>query len=225
MKTIAWTRLMFFIGSSILLLAQMYLFTVEILSFLVIAPALFSLLQYFVQISFFLGFLLLSISYFRLYNSNPLLLQPDRYNPAILKKLVIVSSTLSLLLFILLLIPPTSALSESIRTLFSELVIVLWIAYYILILLWLIYQWLLFNKKRAFQFKNFFHDYIFLSHIILTIILSALWFCEGLLLAFQVDLFSIQMFNLCYILVLLIFSIHQSLFFFKATRFSYVIIG
>ncbi|MHA1214896.1 MAG: hypothetical protein ACTSPG_06330 [Candidatus Hodarchaeales archaeon] len=226
MKTIAWTRLLFFIGASILLIAQIYLFLVEVLTFVVIAPALISILQYLVQFSLFLGFATLAFSYFRLYESFPPLLKPEDYSPSVIKNLMKLSVIQSFVLFILLLIPPTPALSEEVRLIFSEVVVILWTAYYGLILLWVINQWLLSNKKKWNHLKSIFSDYLVISHVVFTSILVILWFAEGFMLfVFQINLFDIQIFNIGYIATLLVFSIHQIVFLFKTTRFSYIIIG
>ncbi|MHA1990391.1 MAG: hypothetical protein ACW981_06435 [Candidatus Hodarchaeales archaeon] len=222
--TIAWTRLTLYLGASLLLLVEIYRLMVILLALLIIAPGLIVLLQNIIQWGLLIGFSTLTLGFYRLLISNPPLLDPDQYSEKKIKKMYKTGLVTAILLILLSLLPPIEFSSTDFQDILGFFISVLWISFYLSIIYWIVSYWMLEEKKD--KLKSIIQDRVRSFHISLGIILVFFWIMNSLsLILTQKEVFLIGVVNISYIIILILFLVNQILFYYRVSKFSYLIYG
>ncbi len=222
--TIAWTRLSIYLGSSIILLTEIYRLSLILLRLIIIAPPLMAFLQNIVQWGLLLGFSCLTVGLYRILRTHPPILDLEVYSLSDLNIWARTNLIISITLVIKILLPPTTLVTPEAFIVFSTLVSASWLLFYSLMVIWIIFYWkiilrekninaILFNKRIA-------------IHLILGTFVASYWFLESAsLIIFQEAISTIDPVNLTYITLLILFLFNQILLFFRVTKFSYLVYG
>ena len=222
--TIAWTRLTIYLGSSILLLTEIYRLALILLSLIIIAPPLMAFLQNIVQWGLLLGFSFLSYGLFRILRSHPPVLDFEVYSVSDLNIWARINLVIIIILVIKILLPPSTLVIPGAFIIFSSLISASWLLFYSLMVLWIIIYWKLEKKEK--KVSTILSNTRIAIHLILGTFVASYWLLESAsLLIFQEAISTIDTVNLIYIIILILFLFNQILLFFRVTKFSYLIYG
>ena len=222
--TIAWTRLFIYLGSSILLLVEIYRLSLILLRLVIIAPPLMAFLQNIVQWGLLLGFSVFTLGLFRILRTHPPVLDFEKFSNDNIYTWSRINLAISIILIILTLLPPTRLVTTGTFVIFSSLVSLSWVFFYALLVTWIILYWMLILKETSFM-KIVLNRRI-LIHLFLGILIVFYWFLELVsLIIFQEAISSIDLMNISYIILLSLFLFNQILLYYKTTKFSYEIYG
>lgn len=222
--TIAWTRLTIYLGSSILLLTEIYRLALILLSLIIIAPPLMAFLQNIVQWGLLLGFSFLSYGLFRILRSQPPVLDFEVYSVSDLNIWARINLVIIIVLVIKILLPPSTLVIPGAFIIFSSLISASWLLFYSLMVLWIIIYWKL--EKKETKVSTIISNTRIAIHLILGTFVASYWLLESAsLLIFQEAISTIDTVNLIYIIILILFLFNQILLFFRVTKFSYLIYG
>ncbi len=221
---IAWTRLIFYVGASILLLTEFYRLSLTLLRIIVVAPSLMSLLQTGVHWGLLLGFSCLSLSLYLLTSASPPIITLEKYSQSYLGLWARISVFLSITLIIGMLLPPIGLISADFKPLFSTIYSLSWLIFYSLLVTWIIIYWKIsLNEKET---KFIVRNVKIAIHIGLGICIVIYWFLETFsLIVGQEALSNNESINLIYIIFLVLFLFNQVLLNYRITKFSYKIYG
>ncbi|MFX1282940.1 MAG: hypothetical protein ACFFB5_04760 [Promethearchaeota archaeon] len=220
---IAWIRLITYLGNSIILVTEIYRLILIYLRFIISIPSLFFILELIMHWALLGGFLSIILGFHGLKKSDPVILNPKEYSFSLLNKIIYIGCFIVIILFIQVLLPPSSIIIGEFKTYFQLLVNILWICYYLCICLWIISFWSFSNKKEP---KEIVNNRILVFHLCLgslVVILSILNFFW--ILFSNNSLFNNDLAYISYIIVLVFFLVFQIIFFYRATKFSFVIHG
>ncbi|MHA1979012.1 MAG: hypothetical protein ACW98F_12030 [Candidatus Hodarchaeales archaeon] len=222
--TIAWTRLTIYLGSSILLLTEIYRLSLIMLTLIVIAPPLMAFLQNIVQWGLLLGFTFFTMGIYRVLRTHPPILNFEVFSFADLNTWAKINAAICALLVILTLLPPTTLVTSNVAVLFSIIVSLVWLLFYSLLVFWIIIYWKVILQKTRYNILRW--NQRITTHLVLGILIASYWGLEVVsLLLFQEAISTIDPVNLSYIIVLNLFLFNQVLLFFQVRKFSYVIYG
>ncbi len=220
----AWTRFLFYIGSSILLLTEFYRLSLTLLRIIVIAPPLMAILQYIVHWGLLVGFSSLSFSIYKILTTDLPIIDFDQVNRKDVSNWWKITLIISIILIIEILLPPTTIVDSSLFVPFSIIISISWFVYYLLVLNWIIMFW-----KIELKAGNV-YDIVFSAritiHLILGLFIIGYWMLETVsLLILQGTISNIDSIYVLYIAVLILFLINQVFLFYRVTKFSYRIYG
>ena len=222
--TIAWTRLSIYLGSSILLLTEIYRLSLILLRLIIIAPPLMALFQNIVQWGLFLGFSCLTLGLYHILRTHPPILDLEVYSVSDLKIWARTNLIISIILVIKILLPPTTLVTSGAIIVFSTLVSASWLLFYSLMVTWIIIYWKLVLKEK--KINTILLNTRIAIHLILGTFIASYWFLESAsLIIFQEAISTIDPVNIIYITLLILFLFNQILLFFRVTKFSYLIYG
>ena len=222
--TIAWTRLSIYLGSSIILLTEIYRLSLILLRLIIIAPPLMAFLQNIVQWGLLLGFSCLTVGLYRILRTHPPILDLEVYSLSDLNIWARTNLIISITLVIKILLPPTTLVTPEAFIVFSTLVSASWLLFYSLMVIWIIFYWKLILKKR--KINTILFNSRIAIHLILGTFVASYWFLESAsLIIFQEAISTIDPVNLTYITLLILFLFNQILLFFRVTKFSYLVYG
>lgn len=222
--TIAWTRLSIYLGSSILLLTEIYRLSLILLRLIIIAPPLMAFLQNIVQWGLLLGFSCLTVGLYRILRTHPPILDLEVYSLSDLNIWARTNLIISITLMIKILLPPTPLVTPEAFIVFSTLVSASWLLFYSLMVIWIIIYWKLILKER--KINTIIFNSRIAIHLILGTFVASYWFLESAsLIIFQEAISTIDPVNLTYITLLILFLFNQILLFFRVTKFSYLVYG
>ncbi len=223
-STIAWIRLSIYLGSSILLLTEIYRLSLILLRLIIIAPALMAFLQNIMQWGLLLGFSFLTLGLYRILRTHPPVLDLEAYSVSDLNSWARINLIMSIILVIKILLPPTTLISPGAFILFSTIVSASWFSFYSILVIWIIIYWRLILKEK--KIKTILLNKRIAIHLILGTFIASYWFLEtASLMIFQEAISSIDPINLTYITFLILFLFNQILLFFRVTKFSYLVYG
>ncbi|MHA1944504.1 MAG: hypothetical protein ACXAC6_05090 [Candidatus Hodarchaeales archaeon] len=220
---IAWVRLTLYVGSSILLLAEGIRFSLIYLGFIIQVTGLLQIIEALVTWILFLGYLVLVSGLFTLEKKKPPLLSTDAFNYQKLHRANIFGVLLCVLLLIFILTPPAGT-GEGSATIFLQILLnLIWIFFYIFLIMWLL-------TLRTFTLsessKNVIKERKFLVHLILIGFLICEWvFYTFGIIFFRTSVFVTSLFTPILSGTLVFFLLFQIYYFYKLSRFSYLIIG
>ena len=222
--TIAWNRLIIYIGASVLLLVEFYRLALILLRFLIIAPLLLVFLQNIIQWGLLIGFGSLTIGFYRIFESSPPLLNPEDYPTLNIKNLYSTGIIIVIILIILVLLPPISIVSPEFEFIFSIIMSFIWLVFYILLSSWIYLYWKLdINMKN---FDSLLQDKKKMIHFFLSIFVAIFWLLDLIsLIIIQETIFNTETLNLIYIIILVLFLFNQIILFFNVRKFSFLIYG
>lgn len=222
--TIAWNRLIIYVGASVLLLVEFYRLALILLRFFIIAPTLMIFLQNIIQWGLLIGFGSLTIGLYRIFGSNPSLLNPEEYTPLNIKNLYSNGAIIVIILIILVLLPPISIVSSDFKIIFSIIMSIFWLAFYIFLSSWIFLYWKLDTNIN--KIATIFQDKKKLIHFSLSFSVSIFWLLDSIfLIVMQNTIFSIETVNIIYVITLVLFLFNQIILFFNFRKFSYLIYG
>jgi hypothetical protein len=223
-STIAWIRLSIYLGSSILLLTEIYRLSLILLRLIIIAPALMAFLQNIMQWGLLLGFSFLTLGLYRILRTHPPVLDLEAYSVSDLNSWARINLIMSIILVIKILLPPTTLISPGAYILFSTIVSTSWFSFYSILVMWIIIYWKLILKEK--KIKTILLNKRIAIHLILGAFVASYWFLEtASLMIFQEAISSIDPINLTYIIFLILFLFNQILLFFRVRKFSYLVYG
>lgn len=222
-ERIAWIRLVTYIGSSLILITEIYRLILIYLRFIILIPSFYSIFEAIMLWSLFGGFLSLNIGFYGLKKSYPPLLDPKEYSYKLLNKIIYTGIFIVGILLILILFPPLNVVIEEFALLFQLLNSFLWICYYSSVCTWLIAFWSFSNKVKYQEIITNRRMFLHLglgSLLILVLIIDFIWmFFSG------TPLFYFVLAYIGFTIILIFFLIFQIYFFYRATRFSFIIQG
>jgi len=222
-ERIAWIRLSTYFGSSLILLTETYRLILLYLRFIILVPDLYSILEIVMLWCLFGGFLSLTTGFYGLKRSDPFLLDPDKYPSSHLNKIIYVGIIIVSILMILNLLPPLHIVEDELLLIFQVIMSFLWICYYSLIIIWITLFWSFSNEKLIREIINnrrmVLHLCLGLINILL-LILDSIW-----MLFFENTIFIFDLVNIGYYVIFVFFLLFQIYFFYRATRFSFIIHG
>jgi hypothetical protein len=161
---------------------------------------------------------------YRLLIVSPPLLDQEQYPDSNIRTLLTFTVLTSIIFAILILLPPTTVVSEAYEGIFSVLVSLLWLLFYVLMIRWILsYEKL---ESNALNIKNIVNQRRTFFHIVLSFILAIYWFAELLsLILVQEAIFNNDIINISFIFILILFLLNQILLFFTVSKFAYKIFG
>ncbi len=222
-ERIAWIRLITYFGSSLILLTEIYRLILLYLRFIILIPSLYSILEIVMLWCLFGGFLSLTTGFYGLKRSDPFLLDPDKYPISHLNKIIFIGIIIVCILMILNLLPPLHIVEDESLVLFQVIISFLWICYYSFIITWISLFWSFINDKN---FREIINNRRMVLHICLGLIIILLKILDSLWMLFSENaLLSFDLAYISYVFILVFFLLLQIVFFYRATRFSFIIHG
>ncbi len=222
--SIAWARLIFYLGASILLLTEFYRLSLILLRLIIIAPSLMAVLQSVVHWGLLLGFSFLTLGIYHTLRADPPIISLEDYSVTDLNMWAKINTVICIILVIAILLPPTALINSDVLVIFSMIISVAWLVYYSLLVFWIIVYWKIVLKEN--RISNVVFNGRITIHIVLGICIALYWFLEIVsLILVQEALSNIDSVNITYIILLILFLFNQLLLFYKVTKFSYHIYG
>ena len=221
--TIAWVRLSLYIGSSTLLLAEGMRFSLIYLGFIIQVTGLFQIIEAIVLWILFLGYSVLTMGLYALEKKNPPLLSPDSFNYQKLHRANIFGVLVCVTVLMFILSPPAGTGENSAALFLQILLNLIWICFYSFLFMWLITLRTFTLSENA---KNVFKERKFLAHLTLIVLLIGEWILHTFGIIFDPNsVFVTALFNPILSGTLVFFLLFQIYYFYKMSRFSYLIIG
>jgi hypothetical protein len=220
---IAWVRLTLYVGSSILLITEGYRFSLIYLGFIIQLTGLLAIFEALVGWSLFLGYLVLIFGLFKLEKQNPPLLSTEEFDYQKLHRVNIYGILLCALLLLFIITPPAGT-GEGSAALFLQILLnTIWTFFYAILLIWL-------PTLRAFthseSIRNTINERKFVAHLILVILIICEWVLHTLGIIFVPNsVFVTSLFTPILSGTIVFFLLFQIYYFYKLSRFSYLIIG
>ncbi len=220
---IAWVRLTLYIGSSTLLITEGIRFSLIYLGFIIQVTGLLQIFEVFVVWALFLGYVVLISGLFVLEKQNPPLLPTDEFDYQKLHRANIFGFVLCALLLLFILSPPAGSGEGSAAIFVQILLNLIWIFFYSLLIVWLL---TLRTFTHSESIKNVMKERKFLFHLILIGFLIFEWVSHTFgILFFPTSVFVTSLFTPILSGTIVFFLIFQIFYFYKLSRFSYLIIG
>jgi hypothetical protein len=222
-RSIAWVRLSTYLGCSLIGVTMTYRLLLIYLNFIIQIPGLMVVLDSIMLWALLGGNIILNFGLFGLWKYTPPLLDINEFDYTLLRKILVCGLFVIISIFITILFPPVTSIRLESQWIFEVLISLIWFIYYLFISIWIFLFWRFVDKNNSF---DIFKSKRIFFHVLLGVTIASLWFISSIgVILFHTHLLSIEVIFVLYEVILVFFLSFQSYYFFKSTRFSFLLFG